>query len=115
MITIIKKSKKFQFENAELGSMDVVYDGIFVRFVDQTEIKFSMSTKPGLGAVIGIVGRCQKDVTVNLDQAEIGNLSNVVVIGGSTNTTSAPVVQEKKESAPITTEEVSKSLLDLYK
>lgn len=81
MITVVKGTKKLQFQNSELASIDAVYDGVFIKFADQTEVKFNFSVKNGLSTVLDIVGRCNQDVTVNMDEAAIGNLSNVVVIG----------------------------------
>lgn len=81
MITVVKGAKKFQFQNSELASIDAVYDGVFIKFADQTEVKFNFSVKNGLSTVLDIVTRCNQDVTVNMDEAAIGNLSKVVVIG----------------------------------
>lgn len=81
MITVVKGTKKFQFQNSELASIDAVYDGVFIKFADQTEVKFNFSVKNGLSTVLDIVGRCNQDVTVNMDEAAVGNLSKVVVIG----------------------------------
>lgn len=81
MITVVKGTKKFQFQNSELASIDAVYDGVFIKFADQTEVKFNFSVKNGLSTVLDIVSRCNQDVTVNMDEAAIGNLSKVVVIG----------------------------------
>ena len=119
MFTIIKRKKKFQFDNSELASIDVVYDGIFVKFDDQTELKFNMSVKNGLSQVLGVASRCKGDVTVNIDQAEIGNLSKVVTIGNSNLLNTPKVETEKKpevvQKEPLTEESVSKSLLNLFK
>lgn len=81
MITIVKGTKKFEFQNSELASIDTVYDGVFIKFADQTELKFNFSVKNGLSSVLDIVNRCQQDVTVNMNEAIMGNLSKVVVIG----------------------------------
>jgi hypothetical protein len=116
MITIIKGNKKFEFQNSELASIDTIYDGVFLKFADQTELKFNFSVKNGLSSVLDIVGRCQQDVTVNMNEAAIGNLSRVVTIGKHVIPDSKPVIpSEVKQVSNVSPEDIINKLTKCVK
>lgn len=115
MITIIKGNKKFEFQNSSLASIDTVYDGVFIRFDDQTELKFNFSVKSGLSSVLDIVGRCQSDITVNMNEAIVGNLSKVVIIGSSVKAPVSSVEVAKSEPPKITPEDIVNKLTNKLK